>query len=154
MSQTEFHISLPDANATVALGGRLGRILERGDVVFLIGDLGAGKTTLARGAICAFVGQSIEAPSPTYTLVQTYPGPEFELWHFDLYRLQQPEDLEELGWDDAQEQGACLIEWPDRMNAAPTPRLDIRLTASGEGRAAHISGTGPWMKRARALATP
>src|SRR5689334_12245837 len=93
--------ALPDAAATEAFGARLAASLRVGDVVCLSGDLGAGKTTLARGAITAWTGVNEDAPSPTYTLVQTYDGPRGALWHVDLYRLNRPEEAWELGLEDA-----------------------------------------------------
>jgi tRNA threonylcarbamoyladenosine biosynthesis protein TsaE len=86
-----------------ALGARLSRSLAVGDAVCLWGPLGAGKSTLARGLIRALTRPDEEAPSPTFTLVQTYDGPQFPVAHFDLYRLTRPEDLDELGLEDALE---------------------------------------------------
>ena len=141
-------IVLPDAAATLALGRRLGNTLEPGDVVCLSGALGAGKTTLARGAIAAWTGQEEETPSPTYTLVQTYDGPKGELWHVDLYRLKRPEDAWELGLEDAFAEAACLIEWPERLDGQlPANRLDIAITPQGEGRSAALRGRGAWRTR-------
>jgi tRNA threonylcarbamoyladenosine biosynthesis protein TsaE len=141
-------VALPDAAATLALGKRLGGVLGRGDVVCLSGTLGAGKTTLARGAIEAWTGRQEEAPSPTYTLVQTYEGAKGELWHVDLYRLKQPEDAWELGLEDAFADAACLIEWPERLQGQlPRDRLDIELAPQGEGRSAVLRGRGAWSGR-------
>ena len=138
-------IALPDAAATQALGVRLGALLAAGDIVCLIGGLGAGKTTLARGAISAWAGAEEEAPSPTYTLVQTYEGPGGELWHCDLYRLKRPEDAFELGLEDAFASAASLIEWPERLGAAlPRDRLDIHIAPHGEGRRATLTAHGAW----------
>jgi len=138
-------IALPDAAATLALGRRLGETLGPGDVVCLSGNLGAGKTTLARGAIEAWTGQDEDAPSPTYTLVQTYEGAKGELWHVDLYRLKQPDDAWELGLEDAFSEAACLIEWPERLGGQlPRNRLDIALTPQGEGRSAALTAHGAW----------
>lgn len=138
-------IALPDAAATLALGRRLGETLGPGDVVCLSGNLGAGKTTLARGAIDAWTGQDEDAPSPTYTLVQTYEGAKGELWHVDLYRLKQPDDAWELGLEDAFSEAACLIEWPERLGGQlPRNRLDIALTPQGEGRSAALTAHGAW----------
>lgn len=138
-------IALPDVAATLALGRRLGERLEPGDVVCLSGNLGAGKTTLARAAIEAWTGQQEEAPSPTYTLVQTYEGEKGELWHVDLYRLKQPDDAWELGLEDAFAEAACLIEWPERLGGRlPRNRLDIALTPQGEGRSAALIAHGAW----------
>jgi tRNA threonylcarbamoyladenosine biosynthesis protein TsaE len=120
----------------------------RGDVVCLTGGLGAGKTTLARGAIEAWTGGAQEAPSPTYTLVQTYEGARGELWHVDLYRLKRAEEALELGLEDAFADAACLIEWPERMaGILPRDRLDIALEPEGEGRRATLHGRGKWGAR-------
>lgn len=141
-------VALPDAAATVALGRRLGGQLRRGDVVCLSGGLGAGKTTLARGAIEAWTGAAEEVPSPTYTLVQTYEGARGPLWHVDLYRLTRPEDAWELGLEDAFADAACLIEWPERLQGRlPRDRLDITLGSEGAGRRAALTAHGAWRTR-------
>jgi tRNA threonylcarbamoyladenosine biosynthesis protein TsaE len=141
-------IALPDAAATVALGRRLGARLAPGDVVCLSGGLGAGKTTLARGAVEAWTGGTQETPSPTYTLVQTYEGEKGELWHVDLYRLKRPEDAWELGLQDAFAEAACLIEWPERLQGRlPRDRLDIELAPHGDGRNATLNARGAWRTR-------
>lgn len=145
-------IALPDAAATEGLGARLGARLAPGDVVCLSGGLGAGKTTLARGAISAWTGKQEEAPSPTYTLVQTYDGPRGELWHVDLYRLKRADDAWELGLEDAFADAACLIEWPERLEGAlPRDRLDIKLAQAGEARRAELTGHGAWRSRVDAI---
>ena len=139
---------LADPNATLALGARLGAQLGRGDVVCLSGGLGAGKTTLARGAIAAWTGEVQEAPSPTYTLVQTYEGARGQLWHVDLYRLKRAEEGWELGLEDAFADAACLIEWPERLDGMlPRDRLDIALEIQGDGRRAKLNGRGKWGAR-------
>jgi tRNA threonylcarbamoyladenosine biosynthesis protein TsaE len=145
-------IALPDAASTEALGVRLGAMLDAGDVVCLSGGLGAGKTTLARGAIAAWVGHAEEAPSPTYTLIQSYEGPKGELWHCDLYRLKQPEEALEAGVVDACESGPCLVEWPERMGPwLPRERLDVQLDFAGEGRRAALRAHGKWRARLDAI---
>ena len=144
--------ALPDAAATAALGARVGAQLRQGDVVCLSGPLGAGKTTFARGAISAWVGADVEAPSPTYTLLQIYEGARGELWHADLYRLKAPEEAWELGLEDAYVDAACLIEWPERLGGdLPANRLDVDLTLSGEGRSAALVGHGAWKERVDAI---
>lgn len=145
-------ISLPDAAATEAFGQRLGAVLSGGDVICLRGGLGAGKTTLARGAISAWTGAQEEAPSPTYTLVQTYDGPRGELWHVDLYRLKAPEEALELGLEEAFADAACLIEWPERLGGyLPADRLDIALEPREGGRTARLVGHGAWRTRIDAI---
>jgi tRNA threonylcarbamoyladenosine biosynthesis protein TsaE len=145
-------ITLPDAAATLALGRRVGARLKVGDVVCLSGGLGAGKTTLARGAIEAWTGEAEEAPSPSYTLVQTYEGARGELWHCDLYRLKRPEDASELGLEDAFAAAATLIEWPGRLaGALPRDRLDIDLAPFNDGRRATLKAHGAWRTRLDAI---
>jgi tRNA threonylcarbamoyladenosine biosynthesis protein TsaE len=141
-------IALTDAAATQALGRRLGARLTRGDVVCLAGNLGAGKTTLARGVIEAWTGEAEEAPSPTYTLVQTYEGARGELWHVDLYRLKRAQEAWELGLEDAFATAATVIEWPERLEGQlPRDRLDIELAPQGEGRNATLTAHGAWRQK-------
>jgi tRNA threonylcarbamoyladenosine biosynthesis protein TsaE len=136
-------IVLADADATAALGARLAAHLAIGDCVALSGGLGAGKTTLARGLISAWMGRAEEAPSPTYTLAQLYEGPRGPLWHMDLYRLRSAEEADELGLEDALEEALCLIEWPERL-AGRMPRcwLEISLALAPSGRVAHLQWQG------------
>ncbi len=140
-------MNLADEAATRALGAVFARVLEPGDVIRLEGDLGAGKSTLARGLLAAFAGVE-EAPSPTFTLVETYEGPDFSLWHFDLYRLERPEEIWELGLEDALDGGVALIEWPERAgNLLPAQALTLRLEIAGAGRRATVEGGGNWRAR-------
>jgi tRNA threonylcarbamoyladenosine biosynthesis protein TsaE len=143
-------LDLADEAATRRLGTQLAALVRPGDVVALWGDLGSGKTTLARALIQALVGEDEEVPSPTFTLVQTYDGPEATLWHFDLYRLERPEDSLELGLEDALADGLVLIEWPERLGRLlPRRRLDLSLApgASAEGRRAILAGGDEWTQR-------
>jgi tRNA threonylcarbamoyladenosine biosynthesis protein TsaE len=139
---------LPDEDATLSLGRAVARILMPGDFLALHGELGAGKTTLTRGIIRALLGGDEEVPSPTYTLVQMYEGPVFPLWHFDLYRLEDPEGVEELGWDDTVE-GVALVEWPERAGRhLPGARLDILLEIHGDQRRVRLEPKGEgWQER-------
>lgn len=134
------HVLLPDAAATVQLGEALGARLGPGQIVFLIGDLGAGKTTLARGIITAWCGAVQETPSPTYTLAQSYEGLNGVLTHMDLYRLRHPEEVFELGLEDAMQEGVVLIEWPERLGVfAPKRRVEISLSWQNGGRLARLA---------------
>lgn len=139
---------LPDEDATLSLGRAVARILMPGDFLALHGELGAGKTTLTRGIIRALLGGDEEVPSPTYTLVQMYEGPVFPLWHFDLYRLEDPEGVEELGWDDTVE-GVALVEWPERAGRhLPAVRLDVLLEIHGDQRRVRLEPKGEgWQER-------
>lgn len=133
-------IKLANEAETLALGAKLITQLKAGQTVCLTGGLGAGKTTLVRGMIQSVLGD-IDVPSPTYTLVQTYDLPEFELWHCDMYRLERPEDGYELGLMDAFEDAVCLIEWPDKLGGLiPQDALAIDIQFEGEGRAVTLTG--------------
>lgn len=113
----------------------------------LHGDLGAGKTTLARALIRRVAGPDTEAPSPTFTLVQTYQTPNLEIWHFDLYRLNHPGEARELGLEEAVE-GLALIEWPERLGRdLPSTRLEVRPSFDGEGRIARLADLHDWSSR-------
>lgn len=143
---------LPDEAATAALAQLLAPLLRQGDVLALQGDLGAGKTTFARALINALEGPVEEVPSPTFTLVQTYQRGELEIWHFDLYRLEDPEEAWELGIEEAFSEGVSLIEWPDRLGSAlPPERLELSLRHVDKGRRADLTGHGDWAARLEAL---
>lgn len=116
-----------------ALGARLAAVLRAGDAVLLSGDLGAGKTTLAR-AILAALGHRGEVPSPTFTLVEPYPAPPLRLpvVHADLYRLEAGAPLDDLGLDEALEEGLLLLEWPERLAPGRFPDA-LRLHLDGAG---------------------
>jgi tRNA threonylcarbamoyl adenosine modification protein YjeE len=135
---------LPDLAATRALGARIARALKPGDVVALAGDLGAGKTTLAR-AILSGLGVDEAVPSPTFTLVQNYATPRLMISHYDLYRLKSEREMEELGLDEALEQGAALIEWPERAEGRlPDDRLTVELHSERNERRAALHGPARW----------
>jgi tRNA threonylcarbamoyladenosine biosynthesis protein TsaE len=146
-------IDLPDAAATTALGAALAPYLRQGDLLALAGDLGAGKTTLARGLIGA-LGYHGPVPSPTFTLVQQYDTDPVPVWHFDLYRIAHRDEVIELGYDEARADGIILLEWAERLGAdLPTTRLDIQLDydASGHTRVARLSGQRAWVDRLQNL---
>lgn len=147
-------INLPDEAATAMLAGRLAGLARRGDVIALRGELGAGKTYLARAFIRARGGDEA-VPSPTFTLVQTYDLPDGAVWHFDLYRLHAAEEAWELGIEDAFRDGISLIEWPERLGILlPRRRLLVALdfVDAPARRRATLSGDGDWSARLVALA--
>lgn len=124
---------LEGSEATEAIGLRLARALRPGDVVALFGELGAGKTTLARG-ILAGLGHDGEVASPTFPIVIPYETLELPVWHVDLYRIEAPGELEELALDEALQDGALIVEWPERMGDALWPHsLRLTLLREGEG---------------------
>jgi tRNA threonylcarbamoyladenosine biosynthesis protein TsaE len=142
-------IDLPDADATARLGAAVAAALRPGEAVCLTGPLGAGKSTLARGLVRALTKPDEDVPSPTFTLVQFYDGLHFPIAHFDLYRLERAEEAYEIGLDEALEDGAAVIEWPERLGGRlPADRLDIDIAMIGEGRAATLLAHGAWKGRA------
>ena len=146
-------INLADEAATAELAKTVASVSRPGDVIALWGDLGAGKTVFARAFINARAGTPQEVPSPTYTLVQIYDDAGGGgIYHFDLYRIEDAGELEELGMEEAFSGGISLIEWPDRMkNLLPADRLDLSLTqgaVKGSGqRQAALKGFGSWTAR-------
>jgi tRNA threonylcarbamoyladenosine biosynthesis protein TsaE len=141
---------LPDPAATLRAGERLAGLVRGGDTIALIGDLGAGKTTLVVGLVAGLGGGA--AASPTFSLVNEYPAGRLVVWHADLYRIERAAELPELGLDDVigDPRGICVIEWADRFDVLPPDHLRIELAhAPGGGRGLAASGTGP---RGRELA--
>ena len=145
---TTFLVELPDETATAHLMADLALLIGPGDVITLSGDLGAGKTAAARAMIRYFAGDdALEVPSPTFTLAQTYDLPPFPLIHADLYRINDPLELEEIGLSPLPEATLALIEWPERApDALPADRIDIALSHHPElepgARIAEIIGYG------------
>ena len=131
-------ITAKNEQEMLALGARIGAVLRAGDTVALTGELGAGKTTLIRGLIQAKLPE-IEVPSPTYTLVQTYDFPDYELWHCDLYRLKHPDEVFEIGLMDAFGEAVCLLEWPDKIGGyLPEDALNLHIRFKDEGRVVEL----------------
>ncbi len=128
---------IPDENAMIALGASFAKKISKGDVIFLHGNLGAGKTTFVRGFLQAF-GHLGRVKSPTYTLIEPYDIANQRIYHFDLYRLKDPEELEFMGFRDYYHQDSiCLIEWPEhaeKLLANPTISITISLAENGVGR--------------------
>jgi N-acetylmuramate 1-kinase len=136
---------LKDTEATAALGAELALMARAGSVICLYGELGAGKTTLARSFIQALAGEEIEVPSPTFTLVQTYDMTRVPVAHIDLYRLGAPEELAELGLDELLATHQLIVEWPERLGGTLlADRLDIGFLSEGKGRNVELKGHGAW----------
>ena len=152
-------VALADEAATARLAQARARLVHPGDFIALRGDLGAGKTSLARALIVALAGRPEEVPSPTFTLAQSYVTPAGTVWHLDLYRISDPGELVELGREDALASSITLVEWPDRLGALlPAERLDVTLefadSPTGESRRARLVGNGAWAGRLSGLALP
>lgn len=144
-------IPLPDLAATEALGARIAAVLQPGDVVALSGGLGAGKTTLAR-AIIAALGHVGEVPSPSFAIIETYdpPSVRLPLVHADFYRLNRPEEAEEIGLDDYREGAALIAEWPDHAGdfAHEPGCLSITIETAETERTAIVEPGANWLGRA------
>lgn len=139
---TDSAIALPDLAATEALATRIAALVRPGDAILLDGPLGAGKTEFARFLLRFLAGDAaLEVPSPSFTLVQSYDTAAGPVHHFDLWRLDGPEALAELGWDAARAD-IVVVEWPDRLGALrPDDALELRLRPGmGEARTAFLSG--------------
>ena len=146
-------IVLPDEDATRRFAVDVAAALKPGDLVTLAGDLGAGKTTLARAIIRVLAADdALEVPSPTFTLLQTYDLPRFPVVHVDLYRVNTLAELSELGWEEASEGAAVLVEWPDRAGVLTrADRLEITLAIASDlgptHREVRLTGLGVWADR-------
>ncbi len=148
MIPAEGEFRLDDEAATARLGTAIARALKPGEAICLTGPLGAGKSTLARALVRARTTATEDVPSPTFTLVQFYEGDGLKLAHFDLYRLTSAEEAYEIGLDEALEDGAAVIEWPERLEGhLPPDRLDIKIALDGEARRARLVPAGTWEGR-------
>jgi len=148
----EITVTLADEAATASLAGRLAACAAPGDVLALSGDLGVGKTCFARAFIHSLSPAVGDVPSPTFTLVQTYPvqltGRTVEVWHFDFYRLKSAEEAYDLAIEEAFATGISLVEWPERIAPLlPRARLDLTFAIAPDGtRQVRLSGGGHWRK--------
>ena len=144
-------IELPDETATQVLARSLAVLANSGEQLALIGDLGTGKTVFARAFVRALCGADTEVPSPTFTIVQTYDSKDGrELFHFDLYRLESPDEALELDIDDAFADGISLIEWPERLGPfLPPNHLELALSYGDtqSQRRAVITAGDNWAER-------
>ena len=142
-------VDLPNEAATAGFAAQISALAARGDIIALKGELGAGKTTFARGFIRAR-GSTEEVPSPTFTLVQVYDLTPTAIWHFDLYRLKSPEEVWELDIEEAFAEGISLIEWPERLGPLlPRRRLEIEFLFGDqpEARRVVLDAGEDWQKR-------
>ncbi len=152
MTRADIPITLPTEAATQALAACIAPRLRPGDTLLLDGGIGAGKTAFARALIRARLGNPAEdVPSPTFTLVQTYPSPDGDIWHADLYRLSHPDEAQELGLTEAMDSAICLVEWPDRLaGLAPANALTLGFQALPDGtHHVRVTGPDPWPARLR-----
>lgn len=147
-------ITTRDVAETESAALTLVPLLCPGDVVFLRGDLGVGKSVFARALIRALTGDpGLEVPSPTFTLVQTYDTPSGPLSHYDFYRIRDPEEIWELGWEDARAGGIILAEWPEKIGPALAPRDRLEIVFSPlpddpkTGRVLTLTPHGTWKDR-------
>lgn len=142
---------LSDPAETDRFGAACAAIARAGDCFLLSGSVGAGKSAFARAFIRALFGSETEVPSPTYTLVQTYEA-DVDIWHADLYRLTDTQDVVELGLTDAFDCSICLVEWPDLLgDLVPERALHLTFTVSGDGRDVEITGDASWKARLDAV---
>ena len=149
MSPAFLRLTLADPDATAAVAQDIAARLTAGDTLLLEGDIGAGKTTFARALIRARLADPrLDVPSPTFTLVQTYDGGDVEIWHCDLYRLTVPQEVLELGLEEAFSTAICLIEWPDRLGIdQPRDALLCRFAAGGQSHDITFQGNAAWAAR-------
>jgi len=144
---------MADLAGTEAFGARLAALVVPGDIITLTGPLGAGKTSIARGLLAA-LGLAGEAPSPSFAIVQPYAPPEVRMpvLHVDLYRIEDPEEIEELGLDEALADSLLIVEWPERAPGRWPDALAISLTIEPDGsRALTAEAPAPWKARWRQI---
>lgn len=159
--RTSARLTLPDPDATAGLAEALAPLLRKGDTILLEGQIGAGKTHFARSLIqnrLSELGISEDVPSPTFTLVQTYLAGDLEIWHADLYRLSSPDEVLELGLEEAYSNAVTLIEWPDRLEGIhPEASCRVQFSAKDDQRTAVVTWQDPrldeWLESFKASIT-
>ena len=148
-------ISVENSLETETLAHTLAPLLKARDIILLMGDLGTGKTTFSRALIRALTSPDEEVPSPTFTLVQTYPTYHEEtIWHFDLYRIKDPEEVWELGIEEAFADAISLIEWPERLPSIPLSgalKISFLMEKAGDQRRLTLTGGSSWASRLEEL---
>jgi len=152
MAQLTTTLLLESEKDTDHLGQTLSAFAAPGDCILMRGQIGAGKSALARAFIRARLGADTDVPSPTFTLVQTYEHEDVEIWHADLYRLTDPQEVVELGLVDAMEDQICLIEWPELLDdISPAKALDIQLEVLPNAHRATLTYGEHWRNRVRSI---
>lgn len=138
---------------TIDFAHKLAPRLGAGDTVLFYGEIGAGKSFLSRALIRKIFNQTIEVPSPTFTLVQVYGTDNFDIWHCDLYRLTHPDEAIELGLDEAFDSALCFIEWPDRLgDVTPKNAVAFHMAATDQGHSLYATADTPkWQTRLEPL---
>ncbi len=150
--EQETHTTIPiaDEKAMEALAQKIAAISGVGDLIALSGNLGVGKTVFARAFVRSRTTPDEEVPSPTFTLVQPYDCEPVPIYHFDLYRLNNPDEILELGFEDALADGSVLVEWPDKLGPyMPMDRLEIEISQGSNinARSVRLTGHGYWLAR-------
>ena len=141
-------IEINNLEQTKLLAEKIAKIAEKGDVIELKGDLGAGKTTFARYFINCLPEKEEDILSPTFNIVHPYTTKNFTVWHFDLYRIENISEIEEIGIYDAFDEGVSLIEWPHIISSiVPENRLLVNITQNESERTTSIEGAGSWQER-------
>ena len=152
---SEIILDLPSQKATNQFGKNISNLIEIGDIIYLSGEMGSGKTTLARSIIKNLLVskyKDIEIPSPTFTLVQVYSCKDFNIGHADLYRIENSNEIDALGIEDILYNGAVLIEWPDKIkNKLNYNILEIKIKILNNSRTASIENIRGWEDRIREL---
>ena len=148
---SEIILNLPSEKATGEFGKKISKNLKIGDIIYLLGEMGSGKTTLARSIIKNLLPDDLKdtsVPSPTFTLIQTYKGKNFDIGHADLYRIENSNELDALGIEDILYNGAVLIEWAEKIkNKLNYNIIEIKISYSKEGRIAQIKNIQGWDSR-------